>query len=269
MSNKIKQFKKQKAQEEEIPSLIEQLTAFNVLQKFDHLLDQGWFIDPDSRKMTCRQGLDHKREWMFVNPDHEMSCNLYQEIFKICNFIPERCRGCWKVVVKMHTVRQLFDLWQWQIKWTKGFEHKGRYCKCGPEKRLWVRENYGAYFYTSSQAEGQTRKREVVEELTKLFGLGSTGKYDDGKIGISLKRGCTEMELGLGPSTEYVKTKFDLYREARILDFIDRPKINPILPREVEEFVLLKWFKYAWKINDMTVKEFYGGKDLYGSCITY
>ena len=122
MSNKIKLNKKfqrkvveikdkmNQPEKLETPAIIDQLSAFNVINKFGHLLDQGWFIDPDSRKMTCSQGIDWRREWMFVNSDPERCCNLYQEIFKVCNFIPEKCLNCWKVVVKMHTVQQLWDL---------------------------------------------------------------------------------------------------------------------------------------------------------------
>ena len=276
MSNKIKLDKKfqrkveeikKKMNEPEAPPIIDQLSAFNVINKFGHMLDQGWFIDPDSRKMTCSQGIDWRREWMFVNSDPKRCCNLYQEIFKACNFIPEKCLNCWKVVVKMHTVQQLWDLWQWQEQWVKGHEHKDRFCKCGPEKRVYVRSKYGAYFYCDSKQEGLLRKEEVKAELSKLFG--HIGKFEDGLVEVTLKRGCTEMELGTCSSTEYVKSDFERYCEERIMAFIDRPKVNPRLPKELAEYVLLQWFKYAWSINDMTVKQFNGGKDLYGSCTTY
>ena len=62
-------------------------------------------------------------------------------------WVPSKCMGCWKVVVRLKTLKQLFSLLQLQMR-------MGRPSKCGIEVRESVNGLYGGYFYNHSLEEG-------------------------------------------------------------------------------------------------------------------
>jgi hypothetical protein len=240
-------------------SLLDTLIAFDIPTVFRQLFNEGWYIDPKTKKITCNQALDINRPWVYVNPDQTRDCNLQQAIFNCCDFVPQRCMNCWKVVVKMDYVAQLFAVYDWMKKFTKQSFGKSRFCKCGMEERKHVHYQYGAYFYCDSKEQGQKRYKEVRAAIDAI----------DPSIEVTLKRYCTEFELRLGPTKSYKRPAHADYCEEEIAEAFEFNKINPTQPDYLVRHVMRRWLEHAWDRGDPTAKEFNNGKPFYTPCETY
>lgn len=255
---------------QEQPTFLESLTSTNVFRKFAHLLEAGWYIHPDTKKFTPGfPGIDWRRNWIFTNPDPVRTCDLYHETFKALNFVPERCLGCWKVVVKLPSVDALIKVWNWQ----KGFVGSDVWCKCGIEERPYVTYQYGAYFYCDSKEQGIERHAKVVEGLQGVLGAANvkttTGAYKKGKTEVILKRYCTEFEVRLGPTDQYKRPETSDVWEQRIKEVFDVSKINVVQPDYLVEEILLRWLEFAYDRGDQTALDYNGGKPFYPQVVTY
>jgi len=230
------------------PSFLADLMSFDIIDAFKDLLDGGgWGIDPVSKKIRPNQQMiDHNRKWIYVNPDPNRDCSMLQMIFGRLGFVPTRCRGCWKVVVKMKTVKQLFAMLDFQQEFTKKCQGSGRFCKCGIEKRHWVHYQYGAYFYCDSKEQGQRRYKEVRAAVNRI----------DPSIEVTLKRGCTEMEIKCGPTDKYEQP-------------FESNKVNPSQPLYLVRHIMKEWLLFAWDRGDPTAIEFNNGEPFYSQCVTY
>lgn len=166
-------------------------------------------------------------------------------------FVPESCQGCYKVVARPQSVKQLFQLadLQYELNYAS---------KCGIEIRPSVFGNYGGYFYNRGLEEGlacyKTVKRAVLDEI--------------GDIPVILKRGCTEMEHGVGPSNEWsvspAQKQFeDLVKHIFAMDI---PVIGQM--PHAQDYVKQLWIEEAYKLGDPTVYEFID-EPLYPGYVTY
>lgn len=238
---------------------VDSLTKFDVIHTFKSLLDGGgWFIDSETKKITNHHALDHNRPWIYVNSDDSRLCMLYNEIFTKCGFIPTRCLGCWKVVVKLDNVKDLFRLLEWQYEYSDGHK-KDRFCKCGIEKRHWVHYQYGGYFYCDSKTEGLKRFVDVREAMDKI----------NPNIDVILKRYCTEFEIKLGPSKEYQQPPLAKQMEKEIFAAFKKDVGNPKQPVYLIKHILRTWLEFAYDRGDKTALEFNDGKPFYTPTQTY
>jgi hypothetical protein len=153
------------------------------------------------------------------------------------------------------------------------------YCKCGIEIRDYVPANYGGYFYNRSYEEGM----ECYKEVRALVSA-----HINPDIDVVLKRYCTEFELKFGPSDELEETLERGYFDhpdmgqvkvmpldeqevwlRAINQTFDIPNSDTPMPPFVKMHVIKTWFDHAWKIGDMTVKDFFEGDNLYTPTIKY
>ena len=210
------------------PSYLDELVFFDVVDKLQPLLDNGWYVDGALGKITpvIGQAIHSDAPWVYVNPDPDRQCKLYQHVFAASHIVPTRCLDCWKVVVKMQTVKQLIAFLEWQKEFSKDTMGTGRFCKCGIERRDYVAYQYGAYFYCDSKEQGLRRHAQVVAGIKELG-------WDD--VQVTLKRYCTEFEVNLGDSGEYQQTADGVELEKQILDCIHFPDGNHLLEAQVAE----------------------------------
>lgn len=243
------------------------IVARDLVSIFQPLIEAGsHFISADDGKI-------HKTEeykdnpatpptipWMFVSNPRGLHCDWWRTIVDMFNFIPSGCRCCWKVVVRPRTLAELMQLWEMQKAMVK--EDPTCFCKCGIEKRSYVFGNYGGYFYNRSKEEGLKRKKMVREWVDKWISP---------DVSVTLKRGCTEIEMKFGPSDgeAYEESEESKWWEAQIKEGCKMVPWKYKQPPAMQYKVIREWIKYAWSIGDPTVFSFTEGKPLVPPAITY
>lgn len=196
--------------------------------------------------------------WIYTKVNPGMRCDIYHRVlFNVTNMVPSRCRKCWKVVVRPRTVKELFDLYEFQ-------KEMGVPCKCGIEKRDTVFGDYGGYFYCVGEEEGQERYKEVRALVDN---------YLSPETKVLLKRYCTEYEIGpgsLGPSSELPDmTDDEKWLEEYILDHFPPVGFGAKQPDHITSHVMMEWIQYAYKHGDETFAEFTDGSPLFQPYVTY
>jgi hypothetical protein len=147
------------------------------------------------------------------------------------------------VVLRPETLEDLFSAWKLQLK----IDVPG---KCGLENRPFVRsKGYAAYWYPPIVGG--------LEEARSLFKKVKTKVKEQGIKGeIYLKKGCTEMELAMGPSDKWVHST-EHERLEYMLDqiFVQPPDRTP-QPAHQMIHVQRMWIEKAWQKGDETVFNF-------------
>lgn len=253
---------------------LDMLVHFNIIPKLLPMLEAGrYIIDAETKKIRVPiPSIDASAPWVFVNPSPEMFCHLFRLTFDHWNFIHSRCMECFKVVVKMPAVVDLFKMLEWQRQFTEKTYGTDRFCKCGIEKRPWVHYQYGAYFYCKGIEQGKLRHHQVMDGLRACYGedrVSSTpGAVGTGKVEVILKRYCTEFELKLGPTDVYERPPLSDEMEKRIMDAFERVK-NLGQPDFLVHHIMEEWLRFAWEIGDDSAKQFNGGLPFYTPVVTY
>jgi len=238
----------------------------NLVRLLSRFLKSGAInIRPEDMKFYAPMNIQWDTPWLHTKLDTRMNCFLWKDIIfhgiveqslpRDKWFVPASCQDCWKVVVKMKTVKQLFLMEALQ-------KRLDLPSKCGMELRDSVFGNYGAYFYNRGLEEGLERYKMVRAEIDNEPGLGS-------EISVILKRACTEYEHGIGPSDKWTidQRNIDFEKELTRL-FVDNAR-DLEQPEMVKVEVRQRWIEYAYKIGDETVLQFNGGKPLYPGYVTY
>lgn len=203
--------------------------------------------------------------WVHVNPSYRSNCYLWKDITfheiieknlpREKQFAPAGCQECFKVVVRPKTLKQLFALQELQ-------ERMQLPSKCGIEIRQSVFGNYGGYFYNRGLEEGLECYKKVRLEVDVDRELGPGVK-------VLLKRACTEMEHGLGPSNKWELTKGQLDFEIKLRNhFVDDiPMCKQT--EESKNYVKARWIERAYDVGDETVFEYNAGEPLHPDYVTY
>lgn len=228
--------------------MYEAIQGRDIVDVLTPLLNDGWYIDMNTGKVTCSTGIKWDVPWIYPNPDPNMHCIFNFNLFEVARFVPRYCRNCFKVVVRPRTVAQLIRLKE--LMETK-FVENGLYCKCGIEERNYVHGNYGGYIYN----RGITKGKDAFKTIGEL--LGNDDKLYN--VDFILKRGCTEMELKLGPTKKYVVPSWAGEMEDKIMEVVELPKKNPATPKFLADHVIRKWLEFAWDRGDKTCLEFSDG----------
>ena len=243
---------------EEGPSLLQVLQQSDVINGMSDLLKSGWYVDIATKKITCKPSIEHDAPWIYVNPNPTMYCGLYRHVFISANFVHSYCMGCYKVVVKPRTIKELFLLYDLQLNEAKP---QGWYCKCGIEQRPYVSVQYGGYFYCTGLEQGKKRWRQVRELVDKMI---------SSEVPVTLKKYCTEFEIKLGPTKTYKRPMHAGLVEKRIEGALDLNILkNVITPQYLKDHVMWKWLNFAWERGDMTCLEYNNGKPFYTPSETY
>lgn len=227
--------------------MYEAIKGKDIVDIFQPLLEKGWYISNKISKLTYAAVIDCNTPWIYINPMQDMNCTFNVNLYERARIVPRYCRDCFKVVIRPKTVAQLIRLYELM---STEFVKLGLYCKCGIEERNYVHGNYGGYQYSRGLRKGR-ECYEVVRFLVSAH-LGSD-------VGVILKRGCTEMELNLGPSKEYVVPDWADELEDKIMEAVELPKENPPTPKFIADHTIRKWLEFAWDRGDKTCLEFSDG----------
>lgn len=223
----------------------------------------GWTWRYEDGKLFCqiKPGIS-STPWHHVKHAHWCRCNMWHTVmFSIVfpkigeKWVPSKCQGCWKVVVRPKTVKQLFALLAVQ----KRIDVPS---KCGIEIRRTTSSNYGGYFYTRSLQEGLERYEQVRDEVNADDQLGPD-------VDVLLKRGCTEFEHACGPSDGWTVTERQLQVERLVERFIILDDVEARQPELLINHTHRQWIEFAFERGDMTYLEFTAGEPLTPKYKTY
>lgn len=202
-----------------------------------------WNLNTKTGKITpINVGIEFDPYWVHVQRAKNRGCEYWSTLFRLTKLRAERCFSCWKVVVRMSTVSDLFRLYDFM---RFDFDHP---CKCGWDDRSYTVGNYAGYFYCESEEQGLDVQDNAREGLKEVF------KHD---YSITLKRGCTEFEMFHGPDWEY--TEVDRHKEQMFMKYVDIPVIDFEQPEIVIIRAIRRWLERASKSGDQTVKKFNNG----------
>ena len=222
-------------------------------------LGSGYGISRESGKIEpITPFIEHDVPWIYVHPDPGKNCGVSTMIFEMFKFVPSECMNCWKVVVLPRTVEELFKLYEAQLDIAVP---NNWYCKCGIDVRPWTPHNYGGYFYNLGFPQGLKRYNQVRKMVDERISP---------DVPVVLKRYCTEFELECGPTKQYKRPPGCESTEKLVYQSIDLRKFKYMhQPQYLKDSIKLKWLRRAWKIGDMTCKQFNGGKPFYRPLDTY
>jgi hypothetical protein len=248
----------------QMPSMAEMLSGFNLTDRWRPLLDsKKYYLGIDDKiytggHFTGVTGINTDSPWIYTNNDPSMFCDWWKDVSDVFKFIPSRCRGCWKVVARPKSLAALMQVYKSQIEMIKADNEC--FCKCGIERRPYVRGNYGAYWYNSSKEEGLD-KLDLVK--TYMYQI-------DPNMDVFLKRGCTEYERDYGPTDEYVQPPVAKQWEEIFKERFAMIKWEYKQSESVIQDVMWRWILFAWDRDDPTVDAFTNGKPLFMKpCVRY
>lgn len=239
------------------PNLLVELLSTDFIRKLEPLFNKGFQINPATGKLTDVWGaeqINQEAPWIYVNPLPDADCEFYSDIFKNCEFIPNRCLSCWKVVVRPSSLTNLLKLYELQLCLVE--ENPNCWCKCGWEDRPWVFGNYGGYFYCKSKEVGLQRLETVRKAVADYIGKSLAEQ-------VFLKRFCTEYELRLGDSAKYERKPEDDIMEAAIIEGSETTIVKNPQPESVRNHIMANWILKAYKIGDPTSMFYNNSKPLY------
>lgn len=172
--------------------------------------------------------------------------NLFFEEFKM---VPSYCQNCYKVVLDIPTVFDLFDVYEIQ-------HELGLSCKCGIELRKTDEKRYGGYFYNWGKDAGQ-KCYEIVRMAMPE------------QVGVILKCSCSEYEDELGPPAEWKVTDEQKEIEDMFKKWVVHSDLQHTQPTYLVAYRMLNWIHHACHIGDLTYREFTNGEPLVKAKKTY
>jgi len=216
-----------------------------VYQKITRMLNAGMLVTGPQGKLTVKLSPDVLHQpWYFIKSGINRQCVLWHDIyFDEFKFIPRHClEKCWKTVISVDTVLELFKLRDILIKLQLP-------SKCGIDVRTYSYNVYDGFIYGDTLGQGQ-RYYEIIRDALK---------HTIPKARIILKRGCTEFEQEFPDSKKWGLSEENMLLE-HFLDAILEPP--PIVDGGIgmqggfatcEVFQI--WIKYAHGIRDRTWRD--------------
>jgi len=231
-----------------------EIVARDIVEMCTPLLkSREWHIDPQTGKISPKKtGIDYATPWVHINRDVNRKCEYWMLLFKLSGVRPKKCHECWKVVVRLSTLSDLFLLSDYM---TFDIKHP---CKCGWDNRSYTSGVYAGYFYNDSKEQGLETLKTVREGLKGVL---------ESEYSITLKRGCTEMEIKHKENWEY--TVKDQLTERLFIDNVLIPDGDKPQPDMLKIHVIRRWIENAARIGDKTVKKHNGGNMLAPSLKNY
>jgi len=230
-----------------------ELAKKDLIEKFKSEFEKGAFFLRNDGKITQTTRLMHSTPWIHTRRAPNRNCGLYHTYFeKLKGMIHSTCQSCWKVVVAPRTLIELHKLLELQ-------KVLNIPSKCGIEKRDTVGRLYGGYFYNDSLEEG----KECYKIVRSNVDLNLSPE-----VSVILKRGCTEFELGTGPSDKWEVTEEQKALEYLLLDLVAVDINLSPQPEHLKDSIFRTWIHWAYSNGDPTYLEYTGGP-LFRPPVTY
>lgn len=173
--------------------------------------------------------------WIYTKHAPDRLCGKWMRIYwDQYRLLAKGCMGCWKISLGLSTLKQALVLRKIQ----KDMDLPS---KVGMDKRFYTRTPFSAHWYCpiSGGLDGARELYQVVKE--RVF------KELDGEVPIILKRGCTELEIGMGPSDCWIRpNEAEDLEELLDRTFEDPPPQYPTTSVE-KVHIYCEWKRY-WDV---------------------
>ena len=193
--------------------------------------------------------------WVYVRNGPSLGCNFLMDfLFKNVyaqSAVPQGCSNCYKVKVVLRTLRQLVAAWgiaegiAVQSKW--GLDLNNAYSQ----------NVYAGYFYVP----GLDGARAMYKVARELFAADPRIGPD---VAMTIKRGCSEYEIAVGPSDSYTFTP-----EMAELESYLRSRFREQKREDKGHVVLAEWVDTAYRMGDDTYLDFTRGRRRRAKTLTY
>ncbi len=206
-----------------------------------------WQINLDKKfEVAPGRGYDENSPWIHTKFDGDRNCGLWSGVmFKVFRIVPKGCFDCWKVVTRPRNLKETMAVLELQKKMNLP-------SKVGMEQRDYSGKlgGWGAFWYCplGGGLAGARKHHRMVEKAVH--------KKVSPELNVFLKRACTEMEMGLGPTEKWVYQKeWEMFEELIVASF--EPLAEPgLAPKFLEMHVMRKWIEWASSHGDETYLEY-------------
>jgi hypothetical protein len=234
-------------------NLYQKLHKLDVIGKMRYLLDgKGFRIRADGRwtRMPQDSVSVWDTPWIHQHQKPGQQCEIWHRLFfDRYKWVPTYCKDCWKVVVFIPTVKDLFNVYEIQ-------HELGHPCKAGIEYRYTDERKYGAYFYNNGKQAGLDCYKMVREAIPE-------------NMDVILKCACSEYEIECGPPDEWKASPEQLEVEEMFKTWLVDSNMKHTQLEYMTAFTMLKWIHHAVHIGDLTYREFTNGEKLTVTMKTY
>ncbi|MCK5581918.1 MAG: hypothetical protein KAJ18_11675 [Candidatus Omnitrophica bacterium] len=229
------------------------LIETDLLDPILSLLNNQSYQFNSSGRLEADMRMQSETPWIHVRQGIVRNCGMWHQVwFNFYKFIPSYCQKCWKVVIRPHTLIELFQLYEILVELDLP-------SKCGIEKRYTVGALYGGYMYNDSKEEGLECKNMIERIVHKRIGP---------HVKVFLKRACTEFEHKFGDSSKWTVTEEQKRLESQLERlFMDQGKSHA-QSDAMERHIMANWVKFAFAQGDPTANDF-SDKPLYPPYVTY
>jgi hypothetical protein len=227
----------------------------SVAENLRHAVATGAVIENEDGTVRLSDAQSNVDNWIFVNKGPPLGCDflmyfLFQQVYAK-SAVPQGCGACYKVKVVPRTLRELVAAWEigkrveCRSKWGIDFDNP------------YSQHIYAGYFYTSGLDAARTIFKVVREFIDKDPKLGPG-------IAMTIKRGCSEYEVELGPSDRY-----EFAPELGELESYLKAKFRSNRSADRGTVALTHWIDVAFRLGDDSYLDFTAGKRLRTETLSY
>uniref|UniRef100_A0A6M3LB27 Uncharacterized protein n=1 Tax=viral metagenome TaxID=1070528 RepID=A0A6M3LB27_9ZZZZ len=225
--------------------LYEQAVRGDLISPVRDWLDRGLITINEKHQFESHQAYAVQAPWIIVRPAPDRACMKWFDVYwEKYRHLPKGCRGCWKVVAKVKTLEETWKVYQLQQKLDLP-------SKCGMDRREWTPSIWASFWYAPIQGG--------LEGARALWKRVSDAVHSEcgPDIPVILKRACTEMEAGIGPSDQWSAMTEGQEQFEKLLDSMwQDPVPQTSTPLCIRMHYLSKWVRWAWAHADPTVGKF-------------
>jgi hypothetical protein len=218
-----------------------------VAENLQRAVEAGKIVENEDGTLSFAQKQRHNRYWVTVKHGPSLDCR-FRRLFLFGqaygrSAVPYSCSTCYKVKVSPLTLRQLVASW-------RVAKRIACLSKWGVHDNQYTRDVYGGYFYT----QGLDMARVIYKLAREAF---DNDPILGPQIAMSIRRGCVEYEVAVGPSDRYEFSPEMAELEAYLKSRFRESKATG--PKAV---AMAKWIQAAVRIGDDTYLDFTCGKPL-------
>ena len=230
--------------------------AFDWIETLRPLHDSGWrLVDGKFEPKDTIVAID--LPWVFAHVDFDCTVwnKIFHEVVTQGSQVHSHCHDCIKIVAKPKTLKDLVTI--------EAIQQDMLFpCKCGIDRRDNTQATYAAFWYNRGFPEARFRYKEIRKRFD-AEGLEH--------VEMIIKKGCTEFENRIGPSTDWpAPDEEQLEREKGLLNHIRYTPTPPTsIPELVENHTHHLWINWAFQHGDNTYLEFTDEVPIHEPLVTF
>jgi len=222
--------------------------VINWVRTLEGMLHEGWYWNNSGILVKLASGFLPKMAWIFSSSRIKgatHSCKLLTQLFthalaQTTRSVPSFCEKCFKVVVYPRNIdeaRTLLEIFENSLPF-------GRSWKVGPDTRNYTKAQWGGYIY----CRGMVDALGIYDNIVPLVEEAMPG------IDAFVKQGCTEYEMALGPTDEYVRHELADQIEEEFFERVDEGELLTGQPPHMRVAAMAEWVDWSGKVDWTPVK---------------